>query len=284
VPKELREPLLALADEVAEPQPALIGALGALGDERASAYLVRCLRAEGSTPVRLKTALALEKIGGPVASKALLAALKDESDPLLVEHLAAVVGNLKMTQAAPALIALAEDTTAPMAVRAEAIWSLGALESPAVDELLGRLAADPRKYFGHALEEDLAAGDAERIELAELFLAMARLRHGAADAQHQIDEQFERGTATTQLSTLLMLARLKLDHPVIARGLAKRELAVLLGAVRAAGAADPRKYYAHLVELHGSIWMQALLASSADTLNLRRDLETAIAAGKESSP
>lgn len=281
VPPELHEPTLALAKDLGEANPALIDALGAMKDDRTVPYLIHALQKELNTPLRLKAALALEKIHSPAATVALVEALQTETDPLLVEHLVGIAGNLQLEAAEPTLIALAQDATAPMAIRVQSLWSLGASSSSRARQSIERMSQDPRQVFGNANDPALAATDAERIELASLFLAFARWRQGNAAAETDIEQQFHDGSATSQLSCLMLLARLQRDHAVIAKGLDSHELPILLAAVRAAGAADARKYHESLVKLRQSLWIERLLASSADTLNLGKDLDAAIAAGEK---
>jgi len=273
---ELATPTIARLNAQKEPQPQLIDAAGALADPRAVPQLLRWLERERNAAVRLKLALALERIPGDESGRALSNLLEHEGDPLLATHLCRIASRRELPGAAPLLASLAEDSTAPMAIRGQAVWALGRYHEPVARECLARLSGEPEKYFSAPSQEALIP---EALEQARLFLTLARLRMGEPGMEEALTKTFEAGTPSSQLTCLLALEEMKRDHPVITSGLESGDFAVVLGAVRAAGAAAPLKYRAQLRALQQASFVTALLSSGLDTWRLPAALDQAIRAG-----
>ncbi|MGB8356018.1 MAG: hypothetical protein WCD79_19120 [Chthoniobacteraceae bacterium] len=259
-----------------EPQPQLIDAAGALADPRAVPQLLRWLERERNAAMRFKLALALEKIPGDGSGRALTNLLEHEGDQMLATNLCRIASRRELPGAAPLLASLAEDSTAPMAIRGQAVWALGRYHEPVARECLARLISAPEKYFSAPGQEALIP---EVLEQARLFLTLARLRIGEPGMEEALTKTFETGTPSSQLTCLLALEEMKRDHPVITTGLQSGDFAVLLGAVRAAGAANPLKYQAQLRALQQAPFVTALLSSGLDTWRLPAALDQAIRAG-----
>jgi hypothetical protein len=271
---------LELMNVYKSPPAPLIDALGGVGDVKAAPYLIAELKETKNLSIRIKIILALEKIGGADAQRALLEQLKDTSNALFAQQLAGVAGRMKLPGAEETLTSLAEDLTAPLPVRVQCLWSLGAFKSDAVRASLKRMDAKPEHYFGSAESTDADASVYEKVEQARMLIKMALAQQGEAGAVEAAAELYFRGTPTTKLSMLMLLKYLKMDHAVIADGLKSPDFAVMLAAVHAAGAAAPRKYHAQLVALENAPFIKAMLDSSIDLNDLDDVLEHAIAAGK----
>ncbi len=276
---ELAPATLALLEAQKEIQPSLIDAAGALGDPHALPTLLRWLSREKNMALQLKLALALEKIPGAESSRALADLLNNSADPMIVEQLCRMASRREIQGATPTLVSLAEDLTAPLPIRCQAVWTLGRYQEPAARECLARLTRDPEKYFP-------AAGNAlvpEGVEQARIYIPLARWRQGDTSTGAEITTRFASGTPSTQLVCLLAFAELRCDHPVISTALNSGDFAVLLGSVRAAGAAAPAKYSARLRALRASPVISVLSVSGLDTSRLSAALETSIHAGEQES-
>ena len=270
---------MRLLEESAAINPALVDAAGALRDPRAVPHLLRWLATERNAALQLKLALALEKIGGDEANRALLDMLNHQTDPLLMEHLVAIAGRTGLPGAEPVLISLAEDATAPMRIRLAALWSMGRFDTPAVQQSLERLAQRPQEHFADPAQPANAPVQAERAEAASLYITMAQVRLGQSAAEQSLADRYARGVPTTQLSMLMMLANLKRDHAVIQQALQSTDLAVLLAAVKAAAACGPRKYHEQLLSVRGTPFVAAAADSGLDVMGLKTALDRAIQAG-----
>ena len=262
---ELGSRTLAMLHDFRDAQPMLIDAVGALANPAATPALLRWLASERNAAVRLKLALALERIPGDASARALATMLAREAEPLLGEHLCRIASRRELPGAAATLAALAEDNTAPMAVRGQAVWALGRYAEPVARECLGRLRRAPERYFG--VTPGQTSGP-EPLEHARLLVALASLRAGEPDAEQEVAQRFATGTPADQLTCLLSLAELTRDHPLIAEALGAADFAVLLGAVKAAGATAPAKYEARLRALREAPFVAALLGSGLDTWGL----------------
>jgi hypothetical protein len=78
---------------------------------------------------------------------------------------------------------------------------------------------------------------------------------------------------------LMMFAQLKLDHPVIEEGLRSPEFAIVLAAVNAAGASNPKKYREKLIALQNAPHIRAILEGGLNPVTLEDSLRKAIEAG-----
>jgi hypothetical protein len=90
---------------------------------------------------------------------------------------------------------------------------------------------------------------------------------------------FATGSPAVQLTCLLSLAELKQDDRVIEQALHTGDFAVLLGAVKAAGATNPTKYAPHLRALREAPFVAALLTSGLDTWGLPAAFSAALREG-----
>jgi len=277
--RELAPATLAMLEAQKEAHPSLIDAAGALGDPRALPTLVRWLASERNIAIQLKLALALEKIPGEASDRALSELLNNSVEPMLVEQLCRIASRREIKGGTAILVSLAEDLTAPMPIRSQAVWALGRLQEKPARACLDRLGREPEKYFptdGQILVPEVS-------EQARIFIPLARLRQGDASASAEIASRFESGTPATQYVCVLALAEIRHDHPVIASALGSGDFAVLLGGVRAAGAAAPGKYLARLRALRVSPVVASLATSGLDTWRLPVALETAIQAAEQGS-
>ena len=258
---ELAPRTLAMLEEFRDAQPMLIDAVGALANPAATPALLRWLERERNVAVRLKLALALEIIPGAASASALAAMLAREAEPLLGEHLCRIASRRHLPGAAAMLASLAEDGTAPITVRAQAVWALGNYPEPAARNCLARLRETPEKYFPATLGPGLA-------EQAQVTIALTSLRAHQPGAEGEMARWFATGSPAVQLTCLLSLAELKRDDQVIEQALGNGDFAVLLGAVKAAGATAPAKYASRLRTLREAPFVAALLESGLDTWGL----------------
>ena len=274
---ELAAIILPMLDGQKQPHPGLIDAAGALGDRRALPTLLRWLDHERNSAMQIKLALALEQIPGVESDRALSGLLEHSAEQTVVDALCRIASRRELKGATETLISLAEDTTAPLPIRGQAVWALGNYRAPEARGCLARLAQEPDKYF----PSDANGVLSETGEQARLSIALARLRQGEPGLEQEITRQFERGTPGARLHCLYALAEMGRDHPVIATALQSKEFGVLLGGVKAAGAAAPAKYLARLRELHASPIIASLATSGLDAWQFPTILEEAIRAGEK---
>lgn len=287
---EVAPAVFALLEAQKEAQPNLIDAAGALADPRALKTLQRWLASERNLALQLKLVSALENVPGEASAAALADLLGRSAEPLLVEQLCRAASRRELPGAVSTLCALAEDATAPMAIRSQAIWALGRYhESTAREqyragqrprdyagECLERLRRAPEKYFPQSAQPLLS----ESQEQARLLILLACWRHGEAAIEPEITPPFEKATPAVQLACLLALTEIRRDHPIVEIALGATDFPVLLGGVRAAGAAAPAKYLPRLRALRASPLIASLSASGLDTWRLPVALEKAIHAGE----
>jgi hypothetical protein len=269
--------VLALLESQKEAQPNLIDAAGALGDARALPTLLRWLASERNLALQLKLASALQNIPGDASAAALADLLGHSAEPVLVEQLCRIASERELVGAVPTLCALAEDATAPIAIRGLAVWALGRYRTPEARVCLERLGHASERYFPAGSETLLP----ESLERARLYVVLARWRQGEEALKPEITRLFTSGTPAVKLTCLLALAELGYDHPVIESALAATDFAVLLGGVRAAGAARSMKYLPKLRALQVSPLIRSLSGSGLDAGRLPVALETAIARAGE---
>jgi hypothetical protein len=273
-------PTLALLQAEKEPSPHLIDAAGALGDQRATPKLLAWLKQERNVALRIKLALALEKIPGVDSGRALTDMLEHETEPLLAEHLCRIASRRDLPNAVAVLVSLAEDITAPMVIRGQAIWALGHYAETTAGECLKRLADAPQKYFADSSSPDTAHDSSGQ---ARLFVTLAGFRQNMTGIDAEVARCFESGTPAARLTCLLALTEINRDHPIIASGLESGDFAVLLGAVRAASASNPSKYYSRFVALRDSVFVSSLLTSGLDSWGLPAALDEAIRKGSSAA-
>jgi len=269
-----------LLAEQPDPSPQLIDAVGAVGDSDAIGQLVGWLKREKNLALRMKLILAINRIPGNVADRMLADLLANVAEPLQADLLCRIASQRTLPGAARFLGVLAEDVTAPVAIRAQAIWALGKYTDAEAKDSLRRLSADAPKYFPGLAENRLVP---EPLEQARLFIDLARLRQGDASAEADVARRYHAATPFTQVSVLRSLAQIERDSPLIAAGLKSEDFAVLEAAVRAARAAAPAKYAADLAAVRTSPFIAALLTSGLDIWQLPAALDGAIEAGKGAS-
>lgn len=254
------DPVLDLAADYAQALPELVDALGALRDPRASLLLVSWLRKEVNGAVQVKLVLALRSIGDVIARKAIASLLDTSTDPVVVEHALAAIDDLAIEDAVPRLLALGDDRTAPDGVRLHAIRALGRFGRPDTQAALLRLQA-------HALESFVAEGDTpgfaeqDLLDAVAIEIAIARLRHGDAEAGAELQRLWTGGIAASRFFMLQALAETGVEHPVIRHGLASADFAVLLAALRCVRVIGPERYREDLLRLQGMPLLQSIDAS-----------------------
>lgn len=258
--------IMELLAEQPKASPQLIDAVGGTGDAEALGTLLGWLKRERNPALRLKLILAIHRIPGDLSDRVLTDLLAQVAEPLEADLLCRIASQRNMPGAARFLRGLAEDVTAPVEIRARAIWALGAAADPDSRESLRRLSVDTAKYF-----PDLAAKRLipEALEQARLFIDLARLRQGDATVEADVVRRFEAATPATRVAVLRSLAEIRLDSPLIAASLESGDYAVLEAAVRAAAAADPATYAARLEVIRESPFITALLDSGLDTGQLQ---------------
>ena len=269
-----------LLAEEPDPSPQLIDAIGAVGNSQAVGQLVAWLDREKNPALRMKLIMAINRIPGETSARVLSDLLAKAAEPLQADLLCRIASQRSLPGAARFLGSLAEDVTAPVPVRGQAIWALGNYADDEARDSLRRLTADTAKYFPDLGAKRLVS---EPLEQARLFIDLARLRQGDKAAEAEVIRRFQSATPANRVAVLRSLAQIKLDSPLIAAGLGSDDFAVLEAAVRAAGAVAPSRYAASFAALRTSPFIAALLTSGLDTYQLPAALDVAIEAGKGAS-
>lgn len=277
----LAAPVIAILSEQKEAQPQLIDALGALAATESVPQFMSWLEKEKNPALRLKLIIALNRIPGDASSQALVELLGTAAEPMQADFLCRIASQRQLPGAETVLIALAEDSTAPIPIRARAIWALGNYESSTARDSLKRLTEKTETYFPSAEGSPLIP---EALEQARLFILLARFRQGDAAASEEVTRRFAESTPATQVAVLLSIAEIKADSPVIGAGLKSGDFAVLQAAVQAARAANPEKYRADLEKLRKSPFMTALFHSGLETWKLPAALDAALQPAPKSAP
>jgi hypothetical protein len=275
-----RPAISALLAEQPEPRPQLIDAVGAIGDPESIPQLLAWLKQEKNPAVRLKIILAINRIPGDATARVLTDLLATVAEPMQADLLCRIAGQRGLPGAERFLAGLAEDVTAPVAIRAQAIWGLGNYADAESRQTLRRLAADTPKYFPDWAADRLIP---EQLEQARLFIDLARLRQGDTSAEAEVIRRFPAATPATQVAVLRSLAQIKLDSPLIAAGLKAGDFAVLEAAVRAARAGDSSAHAAEIAALRKSPFIAALLTSGLDTWQLPAGLSEPLSSASTSS-
>jgi aminopeptidase N len=148
--KEKKEWLYQLknATELTDRADAVV-ALGKIkGDDEVIPALGDTLRNDKTWEVRALAADTLGKIGGPVASKQLLAALDDAKEAWLRSHIVAALGNFKDDPAVTAKLNSVAKEDSSYRARAAALQAIGRLKTPnAFTTLEAAIAADSPDNF-----------------------------------------------------------------------------------------------------------------------------------------
>ena len=272
---------LEIAKATPEAQPPLIDALAAYGDPRAMRHLIRWLSKQDNPVVRIKLLLALEKTSQHEADALLLQLLNGDSSAMVVEQCIGIIARKQIFGGEEVLTALAVDKTAPIQLRVQAIWAMGRFDTPEIRKTLDELDKTPERFFNAPIDEKGKPANSETIDMARMMVALAKIQLHAADGDAKLQEAYDRGTATSQLTALIMLAQTGHDHPIIGQGLAATDTAVIFGATRATMAANPKKYHDRLVAIRHAPFMESLLNSGLDSARLRPTLDAAIEAGEK---
>jgi hypothetical protein len=270
-----RPAIRTLLAEQPQPLPQLIDAVGAVGDVDMMPHLLGWLEQEKNPAVRMKIILAINCIPGEATARTLTDLLANVAEPLQADLLCRIAGRRNLPGASRFLGGLAEDATAPVAIRGQAIWALGNYADAEARDSLRRLSADPAKYFPALAADRLIP---EPLEQARLFIDLARLRQGDRAAEAEVARRFFAATPANQVAVLRSLAQIKLDSPLIGAGLESHDFAVLESAVQAANAAQPSAYAAELAAIRQSPFITALLHSGLDIRQLPAGLNESVPA------
>jgi len=255
LPKDLQDLVVELASNAKKPWPNLVDALGHMGDRRAVTLITNWLRHEDNIAMRTKMVVALERIGGRAAKLVILELIGSETDESVMQYVLRAAGRLNVEAATKSIVELAQDTSAPSGVRAEAVWTLGHLQTSAARNCLRKLSAHPQLLLSGAVDEDSAS----ELEQARLYVELARLKRGEADAMRSVEALYRESSPVSKLTVLVALGYLEVDHPLIRQGLRSADFPVALGAVRAAHDVDPGKYLAELKAFRDDPFMNVLL-------------------------
>ncbi len=275
----IRGQLLKLASLYKSAPPALVDALGHLGGAGAVEFIKPWLAKEKNSAFRVKMVLALQRIGGREAAAAIAELIEREADETVMVFAVRAAGQMKIADTAATVIALAESIEIPLAVRAEAIWTLGQLATVDTRAALNRLASKSNTSFSATSEE---SADEDLLDQARLYVHLARMAAREMDAEAEVVRLYRLGTPLMRMTALVALADLGHDVPMIEKALDSSDFAVLLAAVRAAGKVAPQKYREKLVALRDSPWMRELLQTGMQDMDtLRHLLRRAIGAEKK---
>ncbi|HZK82761.1 MAG TPA: hypothetical protein VFC46_16890, partial [Humisphaera sp.] len=203
-----------------------------------------------------------------------------DSSAMTVEQTIGIIARKRVPGCEETLIALALDPTAPIQMRIEAIWAMGRFDTPAIRQTLEKLDHHGEQYFKRPVDVNGKPAFSESLDTAKMMVALAKIQLKDPSGDARLQEAYDRGTATSQLTALVMLAQIGHDHPIIGQGLATTDTAVIFGATRAAMAADAKKYHDRLFAIRHAPFMEALLDSGLDSANLGPTLDAAIAAGE----
>ena len=192
-----------------------------------------------------------------------------EADTMVMGQALGSVGRLALKDAAPTLIELAKDTTAPIAMRVDALWAMSTIDTPEVRAALVEMSRS---------RPSVSPFDST-AEPIHLFTALARYRLNEPGAIDDVHAVFADGSATTRLTVLLLLAQMKRDDRVITEGLGSTDFAELIAAVKAAGASPElgREYHAQLVALRDAPFIQAMTHSGLDIWNFKLAIDSSFA-------
>jgi len=266
---ETREALLKYSTE--DPWPMLVDAFGELGDEAAVAPLLRWLVSARNEAIRIKIIVALEKIGGEAAVDAISGLVKTESDADVVLHVLRAAARLDVESAVPTIVDLTFDHTAPPDIRAEAIWALGSLGGRDGRAALDRLSKNPELLFESP--DEAVAGD---LEMARLYVELARHKLGADGAVDALEKLYRDATPANRLIVLVAFGYLGARHPLIATAMESEDFPVVLGAVRSAY--ELGGYHDELLAMRREPFVDALLATGLqDVATLSHYLDRGIA-------
>lgn len=271
------EAVITIATEARSVQAGLVDAIAAMADPQTTLLLTSWLKKEANPSIMIKIVVGLRANGDARARKALLDVAESSDQAMVVEQAILALDALGDEAVVPLAARLAEDRTAPFGVRLQSILALGRFDKPESKDVLGRLRAKIGEAFAELKsEEPVKLASYERYERARLYLAMARVRQGDKAAVQELTGLFDAGTTTTQHYTIFLLGWLKIDHPIISRGLQSGDFSLLLAAVRAATQIDAAKYRAEIERIESAPFLRAIRESGIDSLNFRDVLREAL--------
>ena len=279
--KSVSSKCFSLARDAVQPDPFLIDALGRLKAQKAAPSLVRWLSNENAL-MRVRTVLALEKIGGTATQSALLKQFFKERQEIVLSQLVRICSWSSLPGAEGRLVELSTDTHQKFHLRLEAIWALGAYDLPDVRTFL----REKMKALESLEDDSDQASDliSDRTDQSEAFLIMSLYRLNDPGSSEEVVRVFDASTPGTKVSMLFMLTELKRDHPIIEKALMSSDYAVLRGGVAAAREAVPSKYKTRLKELSENPALRTILASGLETLGLKELLDESLNVTKGRQP
>lgn len=271
------EVVISIATETRHVQAGIVDAIAAMADPQTTLLLASWLKKEANPSIMIKIVVGLRANGDARARKALLEIAESSDQSMVVEQAILALDALGDEAVLPLITRLAEDRTAPLGVRLQAILALGRFDKPESKQTLDRLRAKVGEAFaGPESSEPVKLASYERYERARLYLAMARVRQGDKAAVQELADLFDAGTTTTQYYTIFLLGWLKIDHPIISRGLRSGDFSLLLAAVRSATQIDAAKYRAEIERVESAPFLRAIRESGIDSLNFRDALREAL--------
>jgi tetratricopeptide (TPR) repeat protein len=195
---EAVEPLIAAVSQ-ADPlvRPAILGALGTLGDQRAYEPITKCLE---DPELRAAAVEALSNLGDARALPAVLEALTDENAEVRAQA-AAATGKLGDKRAAAALAALLSDGHG--SVRAAAATALGRLGDRQVAGRLVELLEKPHGRIQAADAIEQLGDTAAARYVAEFRSRVAELISRARELRYAITDRDRAKEAVAELQDLL---------------------------------------------------------------------------------
>lgn len=271
------EAVVSIATDTRQVQAGIVDAIAAIADPQTTLLLASWLKKESNPSIMIKIVVGLRANGDARARKALLEVAESSDQAMVVEQAILALDALGDEAVLPLATRLAEDRAAPLGVRLQAILALGRFDKPESKDVLARLRAKIDEAFAEPKgDEPVKLASYERYERARLYLAMARVRQGDKAAAQELADLFDAGTTTSQYYTLFLLGWLKIDHPIITRGLRSGDFSLLLAAVRSATQIDAAKYRAEIERIESAPFLRAIRESGIDSLNFRDVLREAL--------
>lgn len=282
----LTDDVLRLAEQFQDANPHIIDALASLRDGRALPRLQGWEKRDLNVTLQIKLIGAMKNIPSSDAHRALMKTANTQANPAIVEQAIAALESSKAAEALPLLLSLARDRTAPTGVRMQSIRAISAFESPDGRKTLGELSRNIDAEFGipaPAPPGEAAGGEA--VELARTYLAVARLRLKEPTATDELNVVYRDGGAGVRFTTLILLASMRVEHPVIDEAIRSHDFAAMWAGLRAARANEAKSHSAAIRAVVASPFINHLRHSAIDTFrldDLLSDLETEL--NKAKSP
>ncbi|MCJ8328678.1 MAG: HEAT repeat domain-containing protein [Lentisphaeria bacterium] len=261
VPDKVRDDILKLCDQVENPTPELIDAIGKLGDEKGLVSLAKWFDSEKNWSIRNKIVLAVEMIKGPKASQTTQVFMKKEANKFVIHQIIRVAGRLKIKALIPDMIRVAGDPKSPIDMRSEAVWALGHLGGAEAYKCLTLLSENKSAFIEDDVPKDQPV-ESGALEQARLYVQLSLMNLGSSDAAKTVEKIYHTGTPTTKLTVLIILSDLNKDSHLIKDAFQSTDFVVLLGAVRAAWTISPLKYKAAFDALRQDPYLAEMLKTS----------------------